>query len=165
MAKKQPTSPLIWAFLLLLLASFVALILFLDQRIVKSGGGDQEQASTSGQEQKPIIDFYDVLPKRELEITISEEDREGIENPSINKQASTRAMLQVGSFQSPADADSLKARLALLGLEARIQTAELNNGTWHRVQLGPFASNTKLSRAKNLLIENKIDYVERSLAE
>jgi hypothetical protein len=30
------------------------------------------------------------------------------------------------------------------------------------VQLGPFASETSLSRAKNLLIENRIKYMQRS---
>jgi cell division protein FtsN len=38
----------------------------------------------------------------------------------------------------------------------------VNDETWHRVQLGPFASETSLSRAKNLLIENKIKYMQRS---
>ncbi len=165
MAKKQTTSPWVWAFLLLLLASFVALILYLDQKIVSGSGDDRSQASETGQEQKPTIDFYSVLPQREVEIPISDEDREGIENPSINKQAGTRAILQVGSFQSFDDADSLKARLAFLGLEARIQPAEVGDETWHRVQLGPFASNSKLSRAKNLLLENDIQYMQRNLPQ
>ena len=44
MAAKPGTSPWIWALLLLLLASFVGFILFLDQKIVnsgKSGSGEQ----------------------------------------------------------------------------------------------------------------------------
>lgn len=165
MAKKQTTSPWVWAFLLLLLASFVALILFLDQKIVSGGGDNRSQVRETGQEQKPTIDFYSVLPGRDFEIPISEEDREGIENPSINKQVVSRAILQVGSFQSAADADGLKARLAFLGLEARIQPAEVGDETWHRVQLGPFASDSKLSRAKNLLLENDIEYMQRNLPQ
>ena len=164
MAKKQSTSPWVWAFLLLLLTSFVALILYLDQQIVGAGSERTEAAATSP-ETKPKIDFYEVLPQREVEIPISEEDREAIENPSINKQAVTRYILQVGSFQSAGEADSLKAQLAFLGLEARIQSAQVSDDTWHRVQLGPFASNSKLSRAKNLLIENEIDYIQKVLQE
>lgn len=162
MAKKQSTSPLVWVFLLLILASFVALVLFLDQKIVQSGAENQQRQESTGSKNKPTIDFYSVLPKREVEIPISEEDRDAIENPSINKEVVDQSILQVGSFQSAGEADSLKAQLAFLGLRATIKSAVVNDETWHRVQLGPFASQTKLSRAKNLLIENRIKYMERS---
>ena len=164
MAQKQSTSPWVWAFLLLLLISFVGFILFLDQKIVKSGREGAAEPN-NGSVNKPVIDFYKVLPQREVEIPISEEDREAIENPTINAEAEKKIILQVGSFQSESEADSLKAQLAFLGLEARIQPAQVSDDTWHRVQLGPFASNSKLSRAKNLLIENEIKYIEKALAE
>ena len=162
MTQKQSTSPWVWALLMLMLLSFVAFILFLDQKIVSSSGAGKNEQASSGSENKPTIDFYSVLPQREVEIPISEEDREAIENPSINKEAVDQSILQVGSFQSVDEADSLKARLALLGLEASVKSAQVNNETWHRVQLGPFASETSLSRAKNLLIENNIKYMQRS---
>jgi cell division protein FtsN len=163
MAQKQSTSLWVWIFLILMLASFVAFILFLDQKVVKSGASYKQPQASSGSEQKPTIDFYKVLPDRKIEIPISEEDREAIENPSINKEAVDQSILQVGSFQSIGEADSLKAQLAFLGLQASIKSAVVNDDTWHRVQLGPFASQTKLSRAKNLLIENKYKYIQRSL--
>ena len=163
MAQKQTTSPWVWIFLLMMLASFVAFILFLDQKIVGQGGGRSARQQQSGGENKPTIDFYTVLPQREVEIPITEEEREGIENPSLNKEVVGQSILQVGSFKSAEEADSLKAKLAFLGLQARIKSAVVNDQTWHRVELGPFASETKLSRAKNLLIENRIDYMQRSL--
>lgn len=162
MAKKQSTSPWVWVFLFLMLGSFVAFILFLDQKIVSSGAGKAPEPATGSSENKPVIDFYKVLPQREMEIPISDEDRAGIENPSINKEAVDQSILQVGSFQSAEEADSLKAQLAFLGLEAKVKSARVNDDTWHRVQLGPFASETSLSRAKNLLIENRIKYMQRS---
>jgi cell division protein FtsN len=163
MAQKQSTSPWVWALLLLMLISFVALILFLDQKIVSSGAGGGAERKNVGSENKPTIDFYSVLPQREVEIPMSDEDREAIENPTINKEAVDQSILQVGSFQSVDEADSLKAQLAFLGLEATIKSAVVNDDTWHRVQLGPFVSESKLSRAKNLLIENDIKYMQRSL--
>ena len=164
MAKKQSTSPWVWAFLLLVLASFMALVLFLDQQIAENGAQDNQQQASTGSANKPTIDFYSVLPKRKVEIPISEEDREGIDNPSINKEATDRSILQVGSFQSANEADSLKAQLSFLGLQATIMSAVVNDETWHRLHLGPFKSDSKLSRAKNLLIENKIKYIERNPA-
>jgi len=163
MAQKQSTSLWVWAFLLLMLGSFVAFVLFLDQKIVKQSDPEQPRQEKAAVETKPVIDFYDILPKREVEITISDEQREAIENPSINKEVVGQAILQVGSFQSTAEADSLKAQLAFLGLEANVKSAQVNDQTWHRVQLGPFASETSLSRAKNLLIENQIKYMQRNL--
>ncbi|HUV21947.1 MAG TPA: SPOR domain-containing protein [Gammaproteobacteria bacterium] len=163
MAQKQNTSLWVWAVLLLILGSFVAFVLFLDQELVSKGNDKSTQTRKSSPENKPTIDFYTVLPQREVEISISEEDRAAIENPSINKDIVGQAILQVGSFHSAEEADSLKAQLALLGLEARVKSAVVNDDTWHRVQLGPFASETNLSRAKNLLIENHIRYMQRSL--
>lgn len=162
MAQKKSTSPWVWLFLLLILASFVAFVLFLDQKIVESGGNDRQPQASSGSENKPTIDFYSVLPQRKVEIPIDDDDLAAIENPSINKEAVDRSILQVGSFHSSGEADSMKAQLAFLGLQATVKSAVVDNQTWHRVQLGPFSSETKLSRAKNLLIENNIRYMQRS---
>ena len=103
-----------------------------------------------------------MLKNREVEILISDEDQAAIDNPSINKEVSGRSILQVGSFRSAGEAESLKARLAFLGLQAEVKRAQVNDETWHRVQLGPFASETKLSQARNLLIENQVKYMQRS---
>ena len=165
MAQKQSTSPWVWAFLLLLLLSFVVFILFLDQKIVSQGTANTTRDAGNSKENKPTIDFYSVLPKREVEIPISDEDLEGIKNPTLNKDTVGQSILQVGSFQSAEEADSLKAQLAFLGLEANVKSALVNEETWHRVQLGPFASESKLSRAKNLLIENDIKYMQRNMPQ
>ena len=162
MAKNQSKSPWVWALLLIVLASFVGFVLFLDRQVVTRSSPSPAPQESSSSVDKPTIDFYSVLPKREVEITILDEDREAMENPVINKEVVGKSILQVGSFQSVAEADSLKAQLAFLGLEASIKAAVVNEETWHRVQLGPFASETSLSRAKNLLIENKIKYMQRS---
>ena len=163
MAQKKSTSLWVWAVLLLLLGSFVAFVLFLDQELVNKGNARSPQTVQPSSVNKPTIDFYTVLPQREVEISISDEERAAIDNPSINKEIFGQTILQVGSFQSAREADSLKAQLALLGLEASVKSALVNDDTWHRVQLGPFGSETNLSRAKNLLIENSITYMQRSM--
>ena len=66
--------------------------------------------------------------------------------------------LQAGAFQSAADADDLKARLALAGHEARIQTADLPEGkVLHRVRVGPFPSVDEARRVREQLKQNQID--------
>ena len=162
MAQKKTTSLWVWASLFLMLGAFVAFVLFLDQKIVTRDDAELPEPAKSSNQNKPTIDFYSVLPKREVEISIPEGDRDAIENPSINKEVVGQSILQAGSFNSAADADSRKAQLAFLGLQAIIKPAVVNDDTWYRVQLGPFTSETSLSRAKNLLIENRIEYMERS---
>ncbi|MDH5353266.1 MAG: SPOR domain-containing protein [Gammaproteobacteria bacterium] len=164
MAGEKSSSPWVWVFLFLMLGFFAAFIIFLDQKLV--GTSVSKPVEKQNQDRtKPTIDFYSVLPDRKVEIPVSEEEKQAIENPTINKTAGDQVLLQVGSFQNPEDAERLKAELAFLGLEAKVKAAEVNDDTWHRVQIGPFASNTALSRAQNLLLENKIKYVQRKLPQ
>lgn len=60
-------------------------------------------------------------------------------------------LLQVGAFPSAADADALKAKLALQGFVAQVQTATIEGQTYHRVRLGPFRSATELEAVKQRL--------------
>lgn len=62
-----------------------------------------------------------------------------------------RYILQAGSFGSSGDAEALKARIALLGLSARVESAEINGKTMHRVRMGPYATASDLAEAKQKL--------------
>ena len=86
---------------------------------------------------KPRFEFYGILAGKEE--AAKEKD---VAAPPKDETAPTETFyLQLAALQDPADADNLKAELALAGIEAKIQTAELPDGkTWHRVRLGPFTS-------------------------
>ena len=105
-----------------------------------------QQAAADG---KKRFEFYDILP--------------GKQEPSTGKTPKPAAdkevyYLQAGAFQNASDADNLKARLALAGLEAQIQTAVLpDSKTWHRVRLGPYASAEAAGKAQGSLKDNKIE--------
>ena len=60
-------------------------------------------------------------------------------------------LLQVGAFPSASDAESLKARMALQGFVANVQSVDVNGHTYHRVRLGPFRSATELESTKQRL--------------
>ena len=60
-------------------------------------------------------------------------------------------LLQVGAFPSGADAESLKAKLALQGFVANVQSVDVGGQTYHRVRLGPFRSATELESTKQRL--------------
>lgn len=46
--------------------------------------------------------------------------------------------VQVGAFVKPEDAEQQRAKLAILGYEARVSAREQGGRTMHRVRLGPF---------------------------
>lgn len=60
-------------------------------------------------------------------------------------------LLQAGAFGAPADAEATKARVALLGLSARVEAAQINGRTVYRVRMGPYATAAGLAEAKRKL--------------
>lgn len=63
----------------------------------------------------------------------------------------TRYVLQAGAFQAAAQAEELKARIALLGLGARVESAQIDGKTIHRVRMGPYGTASELADAKRKL--------------
>ncbi|MFM1990815.1 MAG: hypothetical protein RJA99_3772 [Pseudomonadota bacterium] len=66
-------------------------------------------------------------------------------------------LLQAGAFKGQEDAESMKVKLALIGFEARIVTAEVNGTTFYRVRVGPYAQIEDMNRARSRLAENGIE--------
>lgn len=61
-------------------------------------------------------------------------------------------LLQVASFKSAADAERMKANLALKGVTSRVQSAKIKNGqTWYRVLTGPYSSKAAMQSAQTEL--------------
>jgi cell division protein FtsN len=184
--RKTPNKPLpgwVWMLTGIALGLIVAFFVYLDsQRAIKQTrlnsftmpGGLQQNAVN--QEQSPPtkrkFDFYTLLP--ELEVLVPESPRQETypsaspdtlptEVPRPDKKEptvstpSTAYLLQVGSFQKHGEADSLKAQLALLGVESNIQTVNVDKSTWHRVRVGPYRDRQRLNQIRVKLRKNNID--------
>lgn len=66
--------------------------------------------------------------------------------------------LQAGAFEDPSEADNLKARLALMGVEASVQKVDVpDKGTMHRVRTGPYLGQEAMSKARDNLSSNGIN--------
>ena len=65
--------------------------------------------------------------------------------------------LQAGAFRQQADADSTRAKLALLGVEARVTERLSDSGTLYRVRVGPFGQIETMNRIREKLSENGVD--------
>jgi len=60
-------------------------------------------------------------------------------------------LLQVGAFPNASAAETQKAKLAMQGFVANVQTVDVGGQTYHRVRLGPFRSATELEATKQKL--------------
>lgn len=107
---------------------------------------------------KSRFDFYTLLPEMEVKIT---DDTFATARGGARKPAQAGPyILQVGSFRSHAEADSLKARLALVGVEASIQAVIISaDETWYRVRVGPYKNIKDLQQARTNLQRNNIDFM------
>lgn len=62
-----------------------------------------------------------------------------------------RYILQAGAFGASGDAEATKAKLAMMGLAARVESAQINGKTVYSVRMGPYGSAGELSEAKQKL--------------
>lgn len=122
-----------------------------------SGGAAGEPVALPGKPgdpvpEKPRFDFYKILPGNAEAIP---EPRPA--EPAKAADAAKEMFLQAGSFQNPGEADNLKARLALMGLEASVQQIMLGDKVWYRVRLGPYVKIDELNRVRGDLAKAGID--------
>jgi cell division protein FtsN len=182
-SRNKPLPGWVWMLTGVALGLIVAFFVYLDsRRVIKETRSNvfttqgELQQNTVDQEQSPPtkrkFDFYTLLP--ELEVLVPESSRQepypsaspgtrSAEVPQPDKKEpmvstpSTAYLLQVGSFQKHGEADSLKAQLALLGVESNIQTVNVDKSTWHRVRVGPYRDRQRLNQIRVKLRKNNID--------
>ncbi len=164
-----------------------ALLMWAGQRLFFHGGkplsgisslfsnhrGTQERAanapvSAPKAPTKPHFDFYTILP--EIETVLPDRFDKGSkpvkksvaakndQTDSTNAaDASVVYVLQAASYGNMDDADRLKARLVLNGLEAHIEKVSIEGkGQFFRVRLGPYARLDDLDAAYSKLAQQGI---------
>ncbi len=132
------------------------------QAVRDAASSDRPEASAEGKERKaekkakrPRFEFYTMLP--EMEVVVPEHELTGVRTAASQQAESDDVtyVLQAGSFRKLAQADRLKAELALIGMPAQIQTVSIEGGTkWHRVRVGPFTNLQALNEARSELQSN-----------
>ncbi len=173
--RKSP--PWIWAITGLLAGLFVAFLVFLqmqpesevtvEETLALDIPTETEARDVRKQKPAPVppppkprFDFYNLLP--EMEVIVQDEEIKGAPSKEGVKRVEQPGtyLLQAGSFRSHTQADQLRAKLALLGLETSIQSVSVNSKqAWHRVRVGPFLNLSDLNQARSLLKKNGIDAI------
>ncbi len=173
--RRKPAPPWIWAITGLSAGLLVAFLVFLQMRPKPAPAVPQALSVPPTRDShkappatpraaapppRPRFDFYNLLP--EMEVVVPDEQIQGEPlQPGVKQvEAPGTYLLQAGSFRSRQQADQLRAKLALLGLETNVQTVSVDNSqTWHRVRVGPFSNLQELNDARALLLKNGVDAI------
>jgi cell division protein FtsN len=100
--------------------------------------------------------FYDILPGTDKPAP-AEAPAKPVEAAPAAERSGEKLYLQVGAFQNAGDADNLRAKLALLGVEANVLQAHLpDRGDVHRVRVGPFSSLDEVTPVRGNLAKSGI---------
>lgn len=99
---------------------------------------------------KPVFEFYERLPEQKVQTPKVDKT----EDSDIPKKT---FILQAGSFRNYQDADAVKAKLIMQGLDVKVSSVKDAKGQdWHRVQVGPYQSDRKISKAQEILANENI---------
>lgn len=107
---------------------------------------------------EPRYDFYTILPETEIVVPDHEIYTRRREEHIGKRKASTYTV-QAGSFRHFKEADKLRAKLALIGIESRVEKATVGGVIWNRVKMGPFKSSSQIAILKKRLKSNGIDTI------
>jgi cell division protein FtsN len=114
--------------------------------------------------EKPRFDFYGILEGKQQATPGAAAPNAAVPPAPTSapiaaetKKANEVFYLQAGAFQKAGDADNLKARLAMSGIEANVQEAKLaEKGTMYRVRVGPMNTPDDMNRVRTQLSQNGI---------
>ena len=119
-------------------------------------GNEAPEAGDPAADDSKTYAFYEMLPK--FEVVVPEKDKDV--RPDIKSVPETRSgtyVLQAGSYKNFADADRVRAKLALQGIESNVQKVTVDNDTWHRIRIGPISRLDELNRMRQILRKADVD--------
>jgi cell division protein FtsN len=122
----------------------------------RAHGNEAAEAGESAPDDSKTYAFYEMLPK--FEVVVPEKDKDV--RPDIKPLPETRSgtyVLQVGSYKNFADADRVRAKLALQGIESHAQKVTIENDTWYRIRIGPTSKLDELNRTRGILHKADVD--------
>lgn len=130
----------------LALAVVVALLVTRNNPFVDSGADSGKgSAAPAAPVEAPKYEFYQALPEG------------GTGSEPAPPAAAATYFLQAGAFGKAADAEEMKARLALLGFEAKILAAQEGEAQLYKVRIGPYKSLDELNAARARLTQGGVE--------
>ncbi|HUX74368.1 MAG TPA: SPOR domain-containing protein [Steroidobacteraceae bacterium] len=118
--------------------------------------GEAAGAAASAAIPAKSYDFYRMLPNFEVVLPAKGKEVKADLRPAAETRPGTY-ILQAGSYKHFADADRVRAQLALQGIESKVQKVSVDNDTWHRIRIGPVSNLDALNRMRRILRKANID--------
>jgi cell division protein FtsN len=166
-ARRPASSPMpgwIWGLIGLSLGLAVAALVYIGRPAQPMPGSRPDTATRSSQPTRPTptppraFTFYELLPNQEVVVPPRESSA-----PPPASAADAEYLIQVASYRNPQDAERQKAALALLGMEARVETVTIDGReTFYRVRLGPVKG---LAAAEKMVAELNNNGIEALLVK
>ncbi|MBP8813899.1 MAG: SPOR domain-containing protein [Laribacter sp.] len=131
---------------------------------------DRPEAAAPAEPVAPNYDFYQLLADKDGKLPAerapaavpaspppakkapAEDSKPAEGKPAAAATTGKKVFFQLGAFARETEADNLKARLALSGVEASISSVEVaDKGLLHRVRIGPYSKPEDIARVKAML--------------
>ena len=107
----------------------------------------ETQVDTDNTEDPNRFGFFEFLESFEVVVPELETPQSETEQIAAIDDPGTY-VLQAGSFLTEADAEAQRARLALIGIESRIQRVSIDDRRFHRVRIGPIEDVDNLNQIR-----------------
>ncbi len=123
-------------------------------KILPQGDNVPSPAGPAGAQTQPVPPVATPAQQAPAPVTeaVPQPVQQAAQQPA--QRPAERIYLQVGAFENPSEADNLKARLALSGIQASAQRTQLPDGrVVHRVRVGPFAKPEDMNPMRSRLAE------------
>lgn len=129
-----------------------------DAELAASERAERERAQKDAEATPPVADARDtVAPAAPVPVPVPETaTAPAAPAPAASTETApaddgARYLLQAGAFEASGQAEELKARIAMLGVGARVESANIRGKTVYRVRMGPYGTATELAEAKRKL--------------
>lgn len=161
-----------------------------ETKTAKASKADQAEKEPPPEALEPTYGFYTELLNMEVEVPVEEPfDSAPVIKPAPKAPTAPTAptardeprsapaaipppksayvyVLQLPSFKSYRAADSLKARLALMGIESSIQTVAVGSKEkWFRVRVGPYTTSAEANSIQQRLRRQQVPSVMLKLSK
>jgi cell division protein FtsN len=124
---------------------------------LEKGKGAGKKKITIPPKEPSRFAFYELLPNYEVVIP-KESLKPEAKPPAVHDQPPGRYLIQVGSFRDRKEAEQQKAKLALIGVESRVEKVTIDNEqTWYRVRIGPEKDQRRVETILARLEENDVE--------
>ena len=160
---------IVWILTPLLAVGFIVFLVFL--KTVPSGDeldavkGDAKKVLQTGvtrakkeaekQVAKPAYDFYKLL--KDSDVPVPNAEQSHYKSTPKTDEAKYLYSLQVASFRTNEQADSLKVKLIMENLSSSIEQVGVKGTPYYRVMVGPFTDRSKMNKAQDVLANHRIN--------